>query len=75
MSFGQKVNKAEITFGITLYRSKRNFSLRTKFLRQCINSILGQKTNNYKIVIGNDNPNFPLNFKELNIKKSQKYSL
>ena len=67
--FRPKVNKAEITFGITLYRSKRNFSLRTKFLRQCINSILGQKTNNYKIVIGNDNPNFPLNFKELNIKK------
>lgn len=75
MSFGQRINKAEITFGITLYRSKRNFSLRTKFIRQCINSILEQKSDNYKIVIGNDNPNFPLNFQELKIKKNSKITI
>ena len=50
----------QLTIGITLYRDKKNYKLRTQFIKKAINSILSQKySENIFLIIGNDSPFFP----------------
>ena len=50
----------DLTIGITTFN-------RTKFLKECLTSVLRQSTGNIKIIISNDNPNRKLTLKNLDL--------
>ena len=50
----------DLTIGITTFN-------RTKFLKECLRSVLRQSNGNIKIIISNDNPNRKLTLKNLDL--------
>ena len=50
----------DLTIGITTFN-------RTKFLKECLRSVLRQSNGNIKIIISNDNPDRKLTLKNLNL--------
>ncbi len=62
----------QLTIGITLYRDKKNYKLRTQFIKKAINSILSQKySENIFLIIGNDSPFFPFYLNQVGIKSNK----
>lgn len=62
----------QLTIGITLYRDKKNYKLRTQFIKKAIKSILSQKySENILLIIGNDNPFFPFHLNQVGIKSNK----
>ena len=57
-----------ITFGITTYK-------RPKFLQETVQSVLSQDNQNFKIIIGNDNPLETISFKSLGIKEDSRIQI
>ena len=57
-----------ITFGITTYK-------RPKFLQETVQSVLSQDNQNFRIIIGNDNPADTISFESLGIKEDSRVQI
>ena len=57
-----------ITFGITTYK-------RPKFLNESVQSVLSQDNENFRIIIGNDNPLETISFESIGIKEDSRIQI
>ena len=59
----------KVTIGVTTYKNRINF------LNDCIVSILNQKYQNFKVIIANDSPEFPISENSLNLNLDKRVTI